>query len=66
MLVEYGRMREYEYRGDDRWPVAKGQFDNNLAALKVRLWNSPDYLPVAGTFPNTGSNLGPWYPSGRW
>lgn len=66
LLLEYGRMREYEYRGDDRWPIAKGMFDNNLRAFKVRVWNTPDYLPVAGVVPNTPSNLGPWYPSGRW
>ena len=66
LLTEYGRMREYEYRNDPRWPIAKGMFDQNLRAFKVRLWNSPDYLPVAGTIPNTGSNLGPWYPVGRW
>ena len=66
MIVEYGRMREYEYRADDRWPVAKGQFDANLKALKVRLWNTPDYRPVAGVIPNGPSNLGPWYPAGRW
>jgi hypothetical protein len=66
MLVEYGRMLEYEYRGDERWPIAKGMFDQNLKGLKVRLWNSPDFLPVAGVIPNVPNNLGPWYPSGRW
>lgn len=66
MLIEYGRMREYEYRADDRWSIAKGMFDKNLAALKVRMWNTPDYLPVAGVTPNVPSNLGAWYPSGRW
>lgn len=66
MLVEYGRMREYEYRGDERWPIAKGMFDQNLKGLKVRLWNSADFLPVAGTMPNVPNNLGAWYPSGRW
>lgn len=66
MLVEYGRMREYEYRADERYSVALGMFQNNLRALTVRLWNTPDYLPVAGTSPNTPNNLGPWYPSGRW
>jgi hypothetical protein len=66
MIVEYGRMREYEYRADERYPIAKMQFDDNLRGLKVRLWNSPDFLPVAGVTPNVPNNLGPWYPSGRW
>lgn len=66
MLVEYGRLREYEYRNDERWPIAKGMWDTNLKGLQVRLWNSPDYLPVAGVVPNVPNNLGPWYPSGRW
>jgi hypothetical protein len=66
MLVEYGRMREYEYRADERYPVAFNAFQANLKALTVRLWNTPDYLPVAGSSPNTPNNLGPWYPTGRW
>jgi len=67
LLSDYAKMREYELRGDDRFEQSAALYNDGLKALKNRVTNSPDYRPVAGKYRvSPGSNLGPYYPGGRW
>ena len=66
LLLEYGRMREYEFRDDDRLPAVTASYARRLAAFRARVCDPPDFRPVAGRLIDRGSSLGPWYPAGRW
>ena len=68
VLVDYARMREYELRQDDRFQQAQMYYQEGLKTLKNRVNNPPDYRPVSGKYAgqDKSSDLGPWYPSGRW
>lgn len=67
LLTAYGRMREYEFKQDLRYPQAATDYKDWLLKLKNFVLNPPDYRPVAGKLPvRGGSNLGAWYPDGIW
>ena len=69
-ILSLGAIYEELLRKDDaRWREQYRMLENRKVELFQHLFNPPDYLPVPGqTFgPLTvGSNLGPWYPAGRW
>jgi hypothetical protein len=66
MLTDYARMREYEYRDDSRAAVARAQFQEKLKYLRDRLIDPPDFRPRVGRIPDRSSNLGSFYPPGRF
>lgn len=66
ILTDYARMREYEYRDDSRAPLAAARYAQKLQQFRNRIMNPPDYRPRVGRFVDRGSNLGPYFPSGRF
>jgi hypothetical protein len=67
-LLEWGaRCLEYEKQDDDRLVHTRNELEAELKRFKYETQNGPDYLPVPGKATiSTGSNLGPYYPKGRW
>jgi hypothetical protein len=59
-------MGEYEGKDDTRYSVASGEYARELQKLKYVLNAPPDAVMVPGGTGSEGSNLGPWFPSGRW
>jgi hypothetical protein len=68
LLAIGARVKEYEKEGNERYPVAKREFDEAVSDMIYQVTCSPDYVMVPGHTPSRdgGSNLGPWYPGGRW
>jgi hypothetical protein len=66
VLGAYARMRQYEKTKDARYLTAKEDFGAGLAALIHKTTCPPERLPVPGGFVDRGSNLGPFFPPGRW
>lgn len=60
------RMKEYEYRSDERLPQMEKQFAKRRSDLFQWVQNPPDYRPVPGATPIRESNLGGFYPPGVW
>jgi hypothetical protein len=61
------RKRIYEKKDDSRYDAVAREYERGLKALRTHVLYPPDYDPGApGTVANEGSNLGAWYPSGRW
>ncbi len=60
------RMSEYEFLGSEKYAVAETEYVRELGKLRASLL-PPDYVMVPGGGPtHEGSNLGPWFPAGRW
>lgn len=66
ILADYARMREYEFRDDSRAALAMAQYQAKLKMMRDRIMDPPDYRPRVGRIPDRTSNLGPWFPTGRW
>jgi hypothetical protein len=69
LCAAYARMREYEKTQDDRYAVAKAEWERWLSRLKYAVLENADHLPVAGRVrPYGSSRLGAWFPadSGRY
>lgn len=66
LLSTYARMRQYEKTTDTRYAIAKADYDEGLKALIHKTICPPDRVPVPGGVVDRGSNLGPWFPAGRW
>jgi hypothetical protein len=66
ILADYARMREYEYRDDSRFPMAQLRYQEKLKELRNRIMDPPDFRPRVGRVPDRSSNLGSYYPPGRW
>lgn len=66
VLSAYARMRQYEKTDDGRYTAAKADWEAGKEQLRKHLLFPPGYRPVAGVIEDRGSNLGSWYPSGRW
>jgi hypothetical protein len=62
----YGRMKEYERTGDDRYAIARGDFETRVNALVYSVEYPADYVPVSGRLQGRGvgvSTLGSAYPA---
>jgi hypothetical protein len=66
ILSTYARMRQYEKTKDARYTIAKEEYQAGVNALIHRTTCPPERLPVPGPVLDRGSNLGPWFPPGRW
>lgn len=66
ILSAYARMRQYEKTNDVRYQLAKEAWDTGREALTYRVNNPADLITVPGGRDDRGSNLGPWFPPGRW
>jgi len=68
LLAIGARAKEYEKSADPRYPVALAAFNDEVKQLLYTVSCPSDYIAVPGRTPSAdgGSNLGPWYPSGRW
>lgn len=63
------RMKEYEKTDDSRLQTAAAQWAAGVGQLLAHVNNPPDYVLVPGTSARDSvgsSNLGAWFPSGRW
>jgi hypothetical protein len=67
LLAMGARMKEYEKTSDARFGVAKAQYDEGFRNLLYAVSCPPGFTVVpGGNGDQTGSNLGPFYPPGRW
>jgi hypothetical protein len=66
LLAIGARVKEYEKEGNERYAIAKLEFDDAVDDMIYNVTCSPDYVMVPGQMPSSGSNLGPMYPNGRW
>ena len=66
VLSTYARMRQYEKGNDARFQVAKDDWESGTKALRNQVCFPPGTSVVAGPIEDPGSNLGSWYPRGRW
>jgi hypothetical protein len=67
LCAAYARMREYEKTQDDRYAVAKAEWERWLSRLKYAVLENADHLPVAGRVrPYGSSRLGAWFPADSW
>jgi hypothetical protein len=67
LCAAYARMREYEKTQDDRYVMAKAEWERWLSRLKYAVMETPDHLPVAGRARPYGvSRLGAWFPADTW
>jgi len=67
LLAMGARMKEYEKTDDKRFVVAKLQYDEGVRNLLYQVTCPPGFTVVpGGNSERTGSNLGPWFPEGRW
>jgi hypothetical protein len=62
------RAIEYEKTSDARYGMAQQQFDEGMRELLYQVTCPPGFtvVPGGGTRDSMGSNLGPFFPSGRW
>jgi hypothetical protein len=58
------RMKEYEGKDDTRYTVAEKEYARELQKLKYSLVG--DVTVPGGASTEEGSNLGAWFPAGRW
>lgn len=68
-VLEAGaRMKEYEQANDSRYQTAQTEFLRGSQDLRYAVTCPPGYVCIPGSARGAGggSNLGPWYPSGRW
>lgn len=62
-----GKAKEYEKTGDGRYAIAQKQFDDGVDDLVYQVTCPPGFTVVpGGGHESAGSNLGPWFPPGRW
>lgn len=66
MLVAYARMREYEKTSDDRFELARQEYERALSRLKYFTQVDADAIPVLGGSMVGRSRLGAWFPADRW
>ncbi len=67
LLAMGARMKEYEKIADARYGVAKAQYDEGVRNLVYAVMCPPGLTIVPGGGGNyEGSNLGAWFPAGRW
>jgi hypothetical protein len=67
LLVLAGRADEYERKDDTRSGDAKAELAGGIVMLRHYVENPPGYFIVPGEDVTGGrSNLGPWFPRGRW
>jgi hypothetical protein len=66
ILADYARMCEYEYRDDSRLPMAQARYNAKLKNLRDRVMNPADYKPRVGRIRDRSSNLGSYFPPGRF
>lgn len=67
LLVLAGRADEYERKDDTRSEGAKSELAGGIQMLRHYIENPPGYFVVPGEDVFGGrSNLGPWFPRGRW
>jgi hypothetical protein len=67
LLAMGARMKEYEKTENTRYGVAKQQFDEAFKDMFYQVTCPPGYTMIpGGGMRDTGSNLGPWFPPGRW
>jgi hypothetical protein len=68
LLAIGARMKEYEKtRENDRYMIAKAQFDQGMRDLLYTVSCPPGFTIVpGGGRDQIGSNLGPYFPQGRW
>ena len=60
-------MEEMKLKDDSRWRIYDGELREGIKNLYHAVQIPADYLPVPGQFDTPSiSNLGPWYPKGRW
>lgn len=67
LLAIGARAKEYEKTSDARYGVAVAEYERGVKDLLYAVTCPPDLIVVPGTARNNiGSNLGPWFPDGRW
>ena len=67
LLAMGARMKEYEKTENPRYGVAAKQFNDGMNDLLYQVTCPPGLVVVpGGSRDNGGSNLGPWFPAGRW
>lgn len=67
LIAAYARMREYEKADDDRYAIARAEYERALGRLKFATQWSSDELPVLGRAGRVGySRLGSQYPADSW
>jgi hypothetical protein len=66
LLVLGALRREYEKTDNTRWAQAVREEQEGLKALRTWVLYPPDYEATPHRVPMEGSNLGPWFPRGRW
>lgn len=66
VLSSYARMRQYEKANDARYEVAKTEWEQGTRQLRAQTLFPPGYHPIPTDVKDEGSNLGAWYPRGRW
>lgn len=64
LLAIGARMKEYEKTSDDRYELARAEYERGRSQLRYAVGCPPGYLPVARNGQLTGhSRLGPYYPA---
>lgn len=67
LLSVGARLDEYEHLDDNRRVGLQPEWELGIKRLQHAVINSDDFLVVPGGSPHEeGSNLGSWYPEGRW
>ncbi len=67
LLAMGARMKEYEKTADSRYSVAQAQYEQGMRELLYQVTCPPGFTVVpGGGSERGGSNLGPYYPAGRW
>ncbi len=67
LLSMGARAKEYEKTSDSRYGVAQSEYERALAQLKYAVSCPPGLIVIPGALKvDTGSNLGSFFPAGRW
>ncbi len=67
LLAMGARLKEYEYLQDDRRAIAEQEYVVGVHQMHYAVTCPQDYIAVpGGQTDHVGSNLGPWFPAGRW
>lgn len=66
LLAIGARIKEYEKTDDSRIAQAQAEYTKELHALIYYVTCPPDKTYIPGGRPDRSSNLGPWFPAGRW
>jgi hypothetical protein len=66
LLALGARKKEYEKTDDSRYDAAARDLQRGIDQLTYYVASPPDLVTVPGGRVDRGSNLGPWFPSGRW